>query len=439
MIGPLFLSVLFNPISLGISNVQAGETVRYPLLLIRGTANGSEVRAGLNAKTTIPFPVVDGRYQAAVELKPGANMVLIASGRQTVKTRVVYRPMTSPYKVRTVYLVSKDESPEFDGPASMDRTTFRKKLDLALKMMQAVAAESMREAGHGRKTFPLELGPDGKVVVHVVKTDATGDALRAMDGNALWSRFYGELEKPFPYDVNKVCGVMAFTRWDRQAQTGRGHTALGGGGFGLFGAGTMWSWPTVLSEVPKVYSDGRVLDPRLEMDDSGLRGTVWANAATGVGAMLHEMGHTFGLPHSTDGRSAMSRGFDLFNRRFVAFEPPRKGAPEGKTVGYEDATHYDPFEAARLNLSPWFQPDGYLGTRFPRATPPQVSLEGDEVAVSAPYGLRLVGAVREGKPGVYRTFNGEKTVRLERSELGESEAGLIAVDAYGNQTEIKLP
>ena len=49
--------------------------------------------------------------------------------------------------------------------------------------------------------------------------------------------------------------------------------------------------------------------------------------------------------------------------------------------------------------------------------------------MSAPYGLRLVGAVREGKAGVFREFNGEKTARLKRSELGEGEAGLIAVDA----------
>ncbi|RYG28603.1 His-Xaa-Ser system protein HxsD [bacterium] len=53
MIGPLFLSVLFNPVSLSISNVEAGETVRYPLLLIRGTTSGSEVLAGLSAKTAI--------------------------------------------------------------------------------------------------------------------------------------------------------------------------------------------------------------------------------------------------------------------------------------------------------------------------------------------------------------------------------------------------
>ncbi|RYG25733.1 hypothetical protein EON82_05975, partial [bacterium] len=399
MLAPFIFAVLNRPFHLQITNVAAGETVRYPLLLLRGTTDAKEILAGLNWKSVVKFPATDGKFQAAVELKPGPNMVLVASGRDTVKIKVDYVPMKTPYAVRTVYLLAKDESSEFDGPAWMDRTHWGEKLDVALKMMQAVAAESMKEAGYGRKTFPLEFDKKGKVVVHAIRVDETGANLRAMDGNALWGRFHGELEKQFPYDVNKVCGVMAFTRWDRRSQKGLAHTALGGGGLGLFGGAAMYTWPTTIADIPKVFSDARPIDTQAGMDDSGLRGTMWASPATTIGAMLHEMGHTFGLPHSTDSRSTMSRGFDLFNRRFVTYEPPRKGGTEGVAVGYEDATHWDPIEAARLNLFPWFQPDGYHGVRFPSALPPRVTFEEGDIVVSAPYGLGLVGAVREGKEG----------------------------------------
>lgn len=438
MLVPYFLSIL-SPVSLTISNIEPGETVRYPLLLVRGTTAGKEVLAGLGWKSVVKFPAADGKYEAAVELKPGPNMILVAQGRDTVKVKVDYVPMHSPYMVRMVYLLAKDENTEFDGPPDADKTLYNEKLDLALKMMQAVAAESMKEAGYGRKTFPLELDKNGKVVVNLVRTDETGAVLRSMDGNALWSRFYGELEKQYPYDVNKVCGVMAFTRWDRSAKKGLAHTALGGGGFGLFGGGAMWSWPTTVTDIPKVFANPGLVNPDIEMDDTGLRGTLWASPATTIGAMLHEMGHTFGLPHSTDPRSAMSRGFDFFNRRFAAYEPPRKGAEEGRSVGYEDATHWDTFEAARLNLSPWFQPEGYHGIRFPNALPPKISFDGDDVVVSAPYGLGLIGAVREGKPGVFKEFKGDKTARMKRIDLGEGEGTVIAVDMDGNQTELKLP
>jgi len=438
MIFPFLLATLSN-VSLSISNVEPGETVRYPLLLVRGATSGKEVLAGLGWKSVAKFPAAEGKYEAAIELKPGPNMILVASGRDTVKVKVDYVPMHSPYMVRTVYLLAKDENTEFDGPPDADKTLYNEKLDLALKMMQSVAAESMKEAGYGRKTFPLELDKNGKVVVNLVRTDETGTVLRSMDGMALWGRFAGELEKQFPYDVNKVCGVMAFTRWDKVAKKGLAHTALGGGGLGLFGGGAMWSWPASVAEIPKVFADARPIDPEIEMDDTGLRGTMWSSPATTIGAMLHEMGHTFGLPHSTDPRSAMSRGFDFLNRRFAAYEPPRKGATEGRAVGYEDATHWDSFEAARLNLLPWFQPEGYHGIRFPSALPPRISFEGDEVVVSAPYGLGLIGAVREGKPGVFKEFKGEKTAKMKRSDLGEGEGTVIAVDVDGNQTELKLP
>ena len=439
MLPCLALASAFRSPALDVANVEPGETVRYPLLLLNGTARGNAVIAGTSWKAMVRFPVADGRYAAAVELKPGANFVLVQSARDLVKVQVVYRPMTTPYRVRAVYLLAKDEGTDYDGPPSADRTRYRDKIDLALKMMQSVAAESMREAGYGRKTFGLELGSDGKVVVHEVRAEATGDTLRSLDGNALWSRFDDELSKRFDYGVDKVCGVMAFTRWIPAARRPLGHTALGGGGLGLFGSGTMWSYPASVAEIPKAFGDATPIDPAVEMDDSGLRGTVWASAATGIGAMLHEMGHTFGLPHSTDRRSVMLRGFDALNRRFVAVEPPRQGDEASHPVGPEDAAHWDPFEAARLNLQPWFQPDGFKGARFPTALPPRASFEGDDVVVSAPYGLGLVGAVREGKPGVFREFKGARTARIRRADLGEGEAKLIAVDEDGNQTETKLP
>lgn len=429
MLTSLLFVALHRPPALDVDSVTPGETVRYPLLLLKGTCPGNAVIAGTSWKAMTKFPAADGHFSAAVELKPGPNFVLVQSARDTVKVGVDYQPMTTPYRVRAVYLLAKDEEPT--------DPQYRAKIDVALKMMQSVAAESMREAGYGRKTFGLELGPDGKVVVHPVRDDATGDALRSLDGNALWSRFNDSLSEGFDYEVDKVCGIMAFTRWS--GGKALGHTALGGGGLGLFGSGTMWSYPMSVAEIPKVFSDATPADATARMDDSAFRSTTWGNAATGIGAMLHEMGHTFGLPHSADRRSVMLRGFDAFNRRFVAFEPPRKGDAEGHAVTWDDASHWDPFEAARLNLQPWFQPDGLHGVRFPSALPPRVEFEGDEIVVSAPYGLGLVGAVREGKPGVLREFKGAKTARLKRSDLGEGEASLIAVDLNGNQTDAKLP
>lgn len=42
----------------------------------------------------------------------------------------------------------------------------------------------------------------------------------------------------------------------------------------------------------------------------------WANYSTGLGASLHELGHTFDLAHTPTG--IMSRGFDDIYRTFLA-------------------------------------------------------------------------------------------------------------------------
>ena len=422
---------LLAPPALDVENVAPGETVRYPLLILRGTTDGEGIIAGTSWKAMVRFPTAAGRFAAAVRLKPGPNFVLLQSGRGTIKLQVVYRPMATPYRVRAVLLLAKeDEEPD---------ATLRERFGLALEMMQSVAAESMREAGYGRRTFALERGPDGRAVVHIVRDEATGDALRALDGNALWSRFDARLAKEFDFGVDKACALMAFSRYDAAHRKALGFTALGGDGLALFGGLALGGFPASVGAIPEAFSDATPLDPTREFDDTGLRGVRWAAVATPLGAMLHELGHTFGLPHSADPRSLMSRGFDAFNRRFVAYESSSGNVPEGRAVGPEDASHYDPFEAARLAFQPWFQPEGYHGLRFPSALPPKIAFDGEEIVLSAPYGLGLVGAVREGQAGVFRKFKGEKLARLRRAELGEGAASLIVVDGYGNETDAKLP
>ena len=71
-----------------------------------------------------------------------------------------------------------------------------------------------------------------------------------------------------------------------------------------------------------VFQDDTRVDGTKVHDDSAGRSTYWGLAATTIGATLHEMGHTFGLPHCKDGRGIMTRGFDRFNRVFTLVEHP---------------------------------------------------------------------------------------------------------------------
>ena len=61
------------------------------------------------------------------------------------------------------------------------------------------------------------------------------------------------------------------------------------------------------------------------------RGTYWANYATGIGAALHELGHTFDLSHTESG--IMSRGFDNIHLAFVL---PGSSPVEQKVTSQSD-------------------------------------------------------------------------------------------------------
>ena len=380
-----------------VDNLTPGEVVRYPVLALKGTVQGKSFSMNLVGAKQQKFPLVGNRFAALIELKPGPNMVESRSGRDTMRMKVEYRPMANPNRILTVFVHASDESEVYKLSPAGDRPRVREKLDVAMKLMQSMTAEAMRAAGYGRKTFPLELDKDGKVVVHFVTAPKTGDELRAMDNYASWGYVYDLLKPQFDEFKSRWTTMIGWTGWDPKTKSWKGHYALGGGALGAFGTGSMVHWPATISDVPRVFMDATVIDPAQAFEDSAYRRTVWANVSTAYGAMLHEMGHTFGLPHSPDRFSVMSRGFDLFSRFFTVVEAPRQGQTDNVTFTPDQVTKWDPFFAARLNLSPFFQSD----TPPPPGEAPTITRAGDAIRLRAPQGIRVWGAENDDTPAVW--------------------------------------
>jgi len=427
-----------------IDNIKAGETLRYPVTLIRGKADGFRVSVvnesnkrpdGKNQALTF-----EGRYVTVVELVPGKNRITVSCAGDSKQIELVYRPMRTDYKVNIVYITAQDGDTKYHSPFPDDDQDYKARLDTAAKLMQTFTAEQLNMLGYGRKTFNLDFDKDGKVKVQTVAYPMSADELRKKDGGELWGMFYGWLDKQFPMNRNKNLAIMAFTTYDGATKKVYAHTALGGGGEALFGSSPLYTWPKSLNDVERAFLNDTLIDTSKSHDDSAYRGTFWGVASTTIGACLHETGHTFGLPHIEDPYDIMSRGFDRFNRFFTSYEPKSLRNKEIVKFKDDERAHWAPFYAAQLAVHPWFQPDGVKGKDQGE---PVITVDNGQVKITAKNGLVLV-CCQQGDPVGKRWFKHVKgdystTIDELRKASGiEGEFTIRVFDRLGRVKDFKV-
>ena len=139
---------------IAVTNLKDGETLRYPVALLRGTAAGAGALSVANADNARPdgkneVPIVDGRFVALIELVPGANRLELASSGQTSRLAVSYKPMATAYRVNVVMVTAEDGDATYMTFFEKDPQNYVEKLDAAAKLLQTIAAECMHDAGCG--------------------------------------------------------------------------------------------------------------------------------------------------------------------------------------------------------------------------------------------------------------------------------------------------
>lgn len=310
---------------LTITNFANDSVIGYDLPLLKGTAPGSKSVTIQGENWTKQVPVNGGRWRAFVLLEPGTNALTLttAEGYQFTFT-LHYSPSTHAYRVRMVYVLGSDSTGVFDAPAGMQHSIPNavKRMQLAARMLQSMTAELLYEKGLPRSTFQLLIDTAGEPVVEVETVALTVAQLRAMDGMDIWYSFY-EAFSDYP-DRDKVIdiAIIADTHYDPDSGTPLAHTALGGGRLGLFGSGTLYTWPETIGEIESRFTDTSPIPPQL-FPEYARADAFWATYTTSLGAVLHEFGHCLGLAHPLDPNPGdiMYRGFDYLNRLAVTYEP----------------------------------------------------------------------------------------------------------------------
>jgi hypothetical protein len=436
-----------------ITSYKGGETIRFPVPLIQGELADPALKAVTVVNTSskrdtreMTGLALKGRFKALTELVPGENKLLIRAGKDELPLTLVFKPQTNPYVARVVYITDSTGKTEFQTPLPSDPQDFRGKLDTAMKIMQTFTAERMNDAGFGRRTFNLELGEDGRVLVHLLKGRGTIEHYRSLDGGQLYGEVAGELSRKLPAPKATNLVIPAFTWFDPNTKKALAHTALGGGNLALFGGGDLFCWPDRLADVQKAFMDETRVDPDRYFSDSVGRHTFWGTASTTIGAALHELGHTFDLPHSREVHDIMTRGHDRLNRFFTLIEPPHAGRKTPYAFKDAEIACWAPVSAGALAPCRFLAMDDRTWSDQNKTGASLDSSGG--VVIESDYVLRYVGVYDHSPKYVEAVYTvpverDAKQMKLSLADLSKrldpNRIELKIMDDQGLATRVRLP
>jgi hypothetical protein len=440
-----------------LTNFKADETVRYPVVFLRGTLDDKNARSitFANESSTRPSkqlkgPAYQGRFKAITELVVGPNKLVLRTGNQTLRVTLHYKPQTNPYLVQVVLMTDRTGNTKYQTPRQNDPQNFRAKLDTTMKLIQCFTAEQMNDLGFGRLTFNLEWDQEGNVEVHKFVSEHPAEFFYPLADVPLFLAVRGEVATKFDSPRTKRAVFTAFSHYDPKIRKLLASNARGGGSIAECTAAFLWAWPSSLSGVFAAFSDPTRINTRVVADEDDGRNTVWS-AANYTAVMLHELQHTWGLPHSRDPRDVIAgRGFKYFNRFFTFVEPPSKANKHYLHFHDNEASDIAPLSGSALKNSRWFALDDkpWKDGGQPRFT---ASGSGGDILIESDHGLAYLGIDAKDEAVGYKSWGygppaPPRRYVLTAAELqqlaGTADVRIRAVDLEGQQSDVetkKLP
>lgn len=286
------------------------------------------------------------------------------------------KDLRRPHKVRVTYFVPDDRQPT---------KHWREKITVLMAFVADLYRRDL--AQHGCRTRGLDFEFDaGGLAVHLIRgkhpaAHYNGDP--AFDGMKQWGTILAEVEAALGPCSTNLHVIFAETYDDGPTKfEWRGGVALGcyytaSGGAGVFSAWVLrdeFSAATV-DEQLRLFADETPIQGRVALGCGRMDSPRFEFIEDGFGAVAHELGHAFGLPHDhrKDAQYVMGNGFRSLRRNY-----PGMG-PADERVGFS------PDNARVLARSRFLADDADLADAAPPglalAPPPKLKAGATEVPV----------------------------------------------------------
>lgn len=276
----------------GLPSGSRGDIDGDGYLTIADGVRGLRCAAGLAIGTPgTCLPAGDFNQSGQVTVSDAAQVLRLVAGKT----------VPEPYTVKPVYIIPTDQ--EFD-------TCYKAKLQQSFSMIQQFYGERMQALGYGYRPFNMELEPDGRARIYLIRGKRPLSGYLPADGADFI--FNDELRELFDFDKsllaveNEINGYKGFPRYFPD----HGSTA--------YVQGLIDYAATTLAGQNAIFCD-TTPDP-----GGGTRG---AHASAAMGGLAHEMGHAFGSYHQDDNiqpgvHQLMGLGNYTFGRYFVSCPAP---------------------------------------------------------------------------------------------------------------------
>jgi len=253
--------------------------------------------------------------------------ILVGAGTRTAEA---VRPeplkdLGSKHKVRVTYFVPTDREPT---------ANWRAKITVLMTFVADLYRQDLTRHGYETRGLDFEFDSDG-LLVHLIRgkqkaAHYNGDP--EFEFLSQWRTILPEVEAALGKAAQNLHVVFAETYDDGPTKfEWRGGVALGArytsdGGAGLFSAWILRDefCATTIDDQLRFLADETPIKGRVALGCGRMDSPRFEFIEDGFGAVAHEMGHAFGLPHDhrKDRRYVMGNGFRTLRRNYVEETPP---------------------------------------------------------------------------------------------------------------------
>ena len=291
-----------------------------------------------------------------------AILALAAFHAAAAETNSLYRaPETlrdlgKSHKVRLIYFLPADRQPT---------PNFEKKIAVVMSFVADLYQEDFKAKGY-KGGVPDFVFNDGQLQISLLRSTnhASHYADTNINSSRQWPLISGEVERAFGSPSKNMYVVFAETYGDGPAKyEWPGGIALGArysaeGGLGIFSAWILRNefCATNIARQLEFLDDATPIQGRTALGHGRLNSPRFEFIEDGFGAVAHELGHAFGLPHDTrkDSQYIMGNGFRNLRYNFLkrySNKPPVGFSPDNARL-----LRYSRFLGDTLNASDFVAP-----------------------------------------------------------------------------------